>query len=475
MSNPRTPWKTGCVIFDDPKMHEGGWAAMCDHEGNVSAPFRINGTGMLSSDVVWWFNMEYQDMSLAGLLSNTRFRCDSYLRLKMSSIFLEWGLPPESDPDRKCILGATILWRVSLYLFLHFGFDRLPLDFMKNGIRDCWPPDPVLPRDIREALLDAVTEYTSCERTEASLAQAERRTFLIPRFYHAKGILATPVPGADWHPVSPKEIPRGRIDESAREWLIGSGRPVLVKARVTDIDPERNAILGFGSGARKRATKGDSVSGRRSREPDRSWLTLDEAIVLSQYATVTCENVIAADPEKMQTISRLTPSWPSEDVGAHEVLSWSYGMFMENLWTARTAIPPNRKDIMISGWNVFYRSYDHMLTMSSAWTLSKHGIIVLGYGLGRIMAAVPAGMGEGEVAGIAHAAGVYPDRMKEPVNVAVGQSASNFEKFLAYLIKGSSDPKRETYHLADEKCLRKHWDKYGDARIEDMERRKNGR
>lgn len=459
----RAPWKTGCVLFDDPAMRTGGWVAVADEDGTVSEPYRIDGTGRLSSDVVWWTNLDWTQMSTAGLLSNARFRPESFLRIRMAAIFAEWGAG-DADPDRKVVLGATLFWRIMMFVFLHYGFERIPIDFLKSGLRDVWRRDPVLSPVLREALKDSLTEFTSCERTDASVANSSRNcSFTIPRASLARGIMATPVPLGEWKVVPEDKIPRNyAVDESIRKWLIEGGVPVLIQATVTDINPERNAIFGFGSGVRRRASPG-GASYRFHSESNRSWMTLDEAIVLSSYAKVIVKKAIAADPEKMEKLENLAPGWPVKEEGPLEDLSWSYGLFLENIWVARAF--PFPREAETSVWQVFYRSYDHVLCMQSAWMLHQHGIIVTGYGAGRIFAKIPNGMTDAEIAAIALAAGCVPDYLGTSVPLVVPEDSTTAKARLGFLIRGSSEPERVRYHESDRRCLKKHWDTYGEIAL----------
>lgn len=447
------PWKLGCIIFDEPSQHTTGWAAWIDQNGNRSEPYRIDGTNSLPTDIVWWINLTFEEMSMAKLSFNARFRGEGFLRTKMDVIFKEWGVS-QSSPDEKAYLGAIVFWRVMFFVFIHYGFTRVPQDSLKNGIRDVWEKDPLLPDPIREALGDALTEYAQCEQNGATGGRPA--SFLVPRSQHARVILSSPVPGNAWKVVPEKLIPKGQVvDRSFRDHLIDLGGPALIHAVISDIDPEKNSILGFGSGIRQRKNAG-SKSLKRHWESNRSWLTIDEAMVVSAYAKVTVKNLIVTDPGKTMLLSDLTPSWPEQMNGNHEFLSWSYGLFLENVWIARAY--PFPKELLASGWQVFYRSFDHVASMKAAWELSRSGIVVLGYGAGRIAAKVPDFMTPQEVAVAALSAGVVPDSLPEPVNVHVEETAPIQRAMLGYLIRGSSDADRYRYHESDKRCVEKHWD-----------------
>lgn len=447
-----TPWKVGCVIFDDSTLHEEGWAAFIDGDGNSSGAFRISGTHDLSSDVVWWLNLTYDEMYAFGMLGNAWFRNEGFLRLRMEAVFREWGME-KSAPSDKAVLGATVFHRVMEFVRIHYRFDRVPMDFLRKGLRDVWGKDDELEPQIQEALLDSLTEYVFCQVTGPAVANASREiSFILPRTRHALSILESAIPqGNDWHVVPPKDMPKNHVvDESIRKWLSDYGSPVLIQVTVDEVDPDKNAILGLGSGVRKRKDRRKKTpSSRLFWESNRSWMTIDEAIVVSRFARVKVHNVIASTPDRMQRLERLNPSYP-RTVGDPEILSWSYGLFLENVWLSRASVYPVER--MASGWQVFYRSLDHVLSMEAAWRLHERGIVVTGYGVGVVRGKIPDGMGMQEVADAAFTAGVIPDNLTETIPSLKDDEKSH----LGFLIRGSGDSDRYRFHKADLKCLSSH-------------------
>ncbi|WP_053764412.1 hypothetical protein [Leptospirillum ferriphilum] len=445
-----SPWKTGCVIFDDPVLRSGGWASFTDENGSPSEPFRINGTGQLGSDVVWWLNIDYTNMGVSGLRKHPRFRGDYYLRTRMDQIFAEWGASSFSPAD-KTVLGAILFWRVMEFARIHYRFDRIPLDSLRSGIREVWPNDEVLDPKIREAMLNSLTEYTHCERTEVALENSGKNiSFVLPRYRHAASILDSPVPDNDWKIVPSSQVPKNCvIDANFRKWMTDFGKPVLVQAVVSEINPEVNGLLNFGSGVRKHKVRDreNAPSARRFWDPDRSWMTVDEAIVLSRFATVSVSEVIASG--RLVRLSDYQNAWPQE-TGNPEFLSWSYGLFMENVWTARTSILPGERET--SGWQIFYRSLDHVLCLQAAHVLREKGLVIMGYGTGRVSARIPNGMTDAEMADAALAAGVVP----ESLDPSMTQFGSHTKSIMAFLIRGAADMDRKRFHQADLKCLEKH-------------------
>ena len=378
--------KFGCVLFDDPFVHESGWACVSGQKA-----LRVPGTQHLSTDTVWLTNLSYDLIYGAGLNRNPRFRRTEYLRQKLKQITNALGL--QEDPTQQVEVLAEVFERVVSATAKMLSIDHIPLDTLAKGVRELLgPPDPVLPQAIHKILEDSAKSWTICQ--VPYMEHRERKRFVLPPQAHAKELLMAPLPAGSWDRVAANKIP-GK-NACLETWLNEMRTPCMARVVINRIDPQYNALVNYGSDTRE--SRGN-----------RQWVTTTEMLSLLQMAAeiqilevISCEGTVGIG-EKMQRIL----SMPDECQ-----LSMSWGLFMENLWAGFCASypPPASQRGGKASFNPiapFLRAHDRTLCLQAAIRLAQEGMTILGYGTGSVDFDA-SGVSEAEIVRAALKVGVLP-------------------------------------------------------------------
>lgn len=402
----------GAVIFDDPDMPGMGWA--CRAGGD---PFRIPGVQALASDSLWIVNATFDEMNVAGLAQHAFFRGANFLRLSVEAILGEMGMLAEdghvAEPDQAARVIADLFERQVRMLCLLTGTPRErwkpPRSILRSAVRShLMAPDDRL----GDTLLDAVNEsnqaFTRCRSSGRGGGTKTALGFLpVPRLEHARAVLDCPVPAnSKWEPVEP---PNALADVS--EWLKRNAAPMLIRATVENFEPSIGQLINFGGVANVNQRQSQ---GRVYHEAStRQWITSDEARMFSHFADLTIHEAVAF-PQWTQ-VSKAIPQVRQffERVDPLDHLSYSVGLFAENLWTGLTLnleAHPTDRGLAANVIAPFLRSADRLNCLQYAIDVTSQDYEVMSFGVGRVgvfLREGPAGMTD-EALRVAATAGLVP-------------------------------------------------------------------
>lgn len=364
--------QVGVVLFDDPGQHTSGWSCLAA-EGRVR---RIAGTESLDTGFQWITNLDYEQMASAGLSGNIRFRDADYLRAGAADIARAFGVG-DDERSQAAEVAAGVASRVLRYAeklgHLPDAGDRT----LRSGLRKlAGACDPALPEHVASVFEQSVCFYTACEQApgyEHSCAT----TFVVPPLVMARRIASLAIfPAVNeslWRSVGRRAMPG---DGEVEPWLAGIKKPTLIRINASEMDPDMNAIINFGSMS-------------RSRVPAR-WVPHTEAAMLARIARVRILDAIESEnpPEML-------PRYVVDQVGQVDddfVLSYSLGLYLDSLILAPATAhkaPPHALRGGLKSTPViapFLRAEDRMACLEYALRLRDAGFMIAGYGAGRIRA-----------------------------------------------------------------------------------------
>jgi hypothetical protein len=383
----------GCVVFDDEHSHSAGFAAK---EGERAK--RIASTANLESDVTWMTNLGYGVSGSSGFSGHSRFRREDFLRKKIKNIADGVGLTEKALDEGHHLLREFVLSRkvgetvsaadfpamlsiVTSQIFANTsrigavisGYDFNHLSKYNLGLREVSHPiDPELPEYVADALRSAFLAWVTCERN-ASAGHPKAMMFKLQPVAHSINMLNIPIPTGKWH--------RETNANKGRDIIASRKHPFLVNVSVTDIHPDLNRLINFGS-------RGGFSGGRGTRHNRavsvRKWITDVELDVLAQFSNIKVKEVMYCDAvtdydwiQEIRSVLQLL-----ED---KLVLSVSGGLFAENVWTGVAA--KYRPDRLVNSNNTvspFIYAMDRSACFVAAIKLMGEGFQVNGYGSGQI-------------------------------------------------------------------------------------------
>lgn len=429
----------GCVRFEDPHQHNTGWASI---DGEPA--FRIKGTENLPSDVLFIINLNTGLMWKCGFNIHSRFRSSEYLSLrylneevspdaknKTSTTWMPYNITAllgidEDDWPEQVRVMSILFGRIMRAADGLLGMKGTPCYSLDYGLRKhLLPDDPVLDRNLVQAIDNATVTYTQCE-VEADVYYADVRRFVVglPRASHGLSVLNTIVPFGDWRLMEKRELPSSQ--QAVYDWVREQNGRLLAQIAVEDMDKNLNKIFNFGSGHERRR-----------------WVTSDELLWLSELATLRiknayiCEDIISGKKLVSDFLDKIKGREPYLD------LSISMSLLIENIWggVSKPMGPPAH--IIKDGKSAnmlrpFYKATDLRLCLDAAITLQSLGVYVISYGKGKITFLTD--KNDEEVARVCQQAGVIPPGMAltdtsfldltNPRDVLLGMTLKSEKKLL---------------------------------------------
>lgn len=372
--------KAGYIQFDDPDLHGPGWA--CHENGR---PFRLRDLSDIGNETVWMTNLNYTQSYRAGLINHAYLRRSSFLRLPLHSIMDELGIK-EAPPHEQVKVISSIFGRVARLASHHLAYPKIPMGELRQMVREVLiPPDPRMPSAMIDAVRNAYQDFSFCERVVPN-RQGRKLTFWFPRVDYARSMLSLRVPATPKiEVVKSKDFPPPDRPEALTEWIIELAMPALMRVRINGILNDHIApLINYGGGVRsfRERVKGRMI---RSDTPTRQWMTSYEVLALAPFVGLTIQEVWCF-PETHRFIDLpLVKAFFDSVTPAHRV-SYSTGLFAENLWAGATApleqVPKANESVNLAG--PFIRAHDRALAFKSARILHDLGFAVSGYGAGRV-------------------------------------------------------------------------------------------
>ena len=365
----------GVVLFDNA-LPGAGWACLAGKE-----PFRIRNYGDLSTDAIWWSNIDHEDYWELGMWTNGWMRQSGFLRATMGAVLGDWGISREDassgavSNDETVKILADCFGRVMVYVHAAFpgGRPKLRGPTLAFDLTEILPPSDVPAGEAESAVAHSIQEWSRAvgRAPKDSTLVALRR----PRLAHATEMLATQVPVGPWTFIPENKMP---APDKRVAWLLGLGAPCLTRITLKNIQPDVASLLAYGAGARDN-------DGHPLR---RSWVADPELQLVSRFANVHIDAAWLATSrggpvyEMPNDLKRLIGG-PSANV------SWSAGLFAENLWISAVQKIRKRGGGKIAPFRAAWvRAMDRVRMFESSLHLHDRGHTVTGYGVGATYCAV---------------------------------------------------------------------------------------
>lgn len=365
--------KIGAIMFDRESVYakdralssiEGGWASV---EGEQAQ--RFLSIHELPSDVYWFTNLSFHDFYSMNLFQHPSFRNEGWLRTSFRQIAHELGLDTGASPDvavRNIALVASrvvsLAKRNAIVTRLHSGKFNEDINIGTGIDFTAISRTP----DLAQRAFDNIAEHAAVSVLKGSNYEAGQKTITLRanRVFHARKILQSPVPhGISWTLRHPEF---GGHDHDALDAL---ETPFLLNITVSDVNPLVSEVLSFGSGAKA----------------PREWITDTEWRVIRDIADIQINAVlVSTEPARISKLASFLPS------GRLDELSYSCGLFAEQLWTSLTNPVKQRMNgkhyAAIAAW---YRAIDRSTMFQYAQKLHSRGLSILSYGVGAITLRYP--------------------------------------------------------------------------------------
>lgn len=369
------PRHYGAVVFDHPEIAAGGWACVAGGD-----PFRIESTGDLSSDIIWYTNIQMATFYQKGFRQSPKLRPEGFLRTQFNSLLIELGLKTESIETQVMVI-AGLMGNVMSFAYLHLGLVSPPVGALNNGLRQsCLPSDPRLPPQILTAGSEASQSFVECEKR--TLARGAMLVSLVfHRATHAELLLSRSYPSGGWSEVSAQSIPPSSV-EGFRAWQSRVNRPGLFQVSIQTVSPVINHLINYGAGAGMEVVRAEDGA-RYVTYKRRCFMTTEELEFMLQYAEIDIEKVYLCDGYGPPPIT--LPSW-----GGIRRHSFAYGLYCENLWTSLTrSLDGKAAKSPLSAW---LHAYDRLECLAKAIRIDReYNVPIHSYGYGRITLVAPSG------------------------------------------------------------------------------------
>tara|TARA_B100000749_G_C18446024_1_gene474282 strand:- start:37 stop:1224 length:1188 start_codon:yes stop_codon:yes gene_type:complete len=361
--------KIGVVCFDNFETIKGGWASVSGGE-----PFRINGIGDLSSNVLWISNLPFYYYKKLNLLRNPNIYDQQFFRTSLKQISDELGL--KDKPDDVSQKVSLIFQRV-----YDLGMDdfQLTLDDIEyrynSALVNC-----ILPSSIRQipsgefssVLMTAFKEST--QQNQAMIGNVSKgtkaRTFCFPKGAFSRTILSLPMPtNTGWKKLE-DSIVTGTIGSKEDNILKGtqafvsycneklSKKAVFFRINVSYTSKFFRSFATFANGSNYQ----------------RNWVTLPELLELIKYSIVEIYEAYSCE------LSTLNFDFVDNDSDEY---SFSRGLYLENIYTA-LSLPINNGEYF-NPVGAYVRAYDRVMCLKAAYAFSKSNLKVGSFGTGRVI------------------------------------------------------------------------------------------
>ncbi len=375
--------KFGYVSFDSATEPEAGFAAVAG--GRVH---RISGPNELSTDVIWWSNLSFNDFyKKTDAWRNPLLRHDKYLVASPSDVLKEWGLDPkEADATQAIPILSEFFSRIMRMSFrLIRDVDpkaRMEEVFVGRFLREdfrCILPEAEFPKSEAAEIIKSGHAYQEFTTTGASPIRGAKWIMLRkPRLSYAQEMFHTPVPKGPFEFYGRKEI--RSVARDKLKWVVENENPCISEVAIRKIDGDIAPIFGFGNATEK------------EKRIARSWVAHPELVVMEHFADIDVRSIWMGS--EYDLIGPNLPEPVKEFLGSKFTeISWSAGVVAETLW--RACALGEEKSAMLddtrahTSWQgAWLKGADKTNMFLTSMQLTKKGYAVVSYGLGWVRCAV---------------------------------------------------------------------------------------
>jgi hypothetical protein len=363
--------KVGICLFDDPTLGTGGWSSV-----SGMPAIRISDYGSLSTDVLWVTNLRFNAYKKLGLIKSHHIYDDQFFRTSLKLLMAELGL--SNKPNEACSVISEVLQRVSALCEnkLNFNMDacsyRLAPSIAASIVKPAWRtrPSGKHAAELAEAFKQA-TQQNQNAFAIVPPSGSQAMPFVASRAPYYKWLLEQKVPiGSTWRPIkqSTEEKVLGVEDgveikgtksliARLKEW--SNDECYFFRIRVSSIEPFYRPFATFGHGSWEQ----------------RHWATLPEIIEMARYSKIVLSAGFKCDAGKLDL-----PEGIIDDTKSY---SYSYGIFLENVWNAiASPLYGSKYHTPIAA---YMRAYDRTMCVRMAEGFANFNCTVGSAGAGRVM------------------------------------------------------------------------------------------
>ncbi len=387
--------KFGSVIFDDPALHDSGWATVWD--GINTRPVRISGTKELSSGTVWLTNLSYDMMNLSGL-NGSRFRRSIFFHSSIERYWDDVGIGSNE------LIGCNQVWsgRYTHISHVRAVYSSWLFRSVVNATNAIIPmisiPGPDLLSAISDRIIPAASRYfTSLPSDDAldAASQADLAYQPVAKRHRQNGVklptirlrinrvsngikmLSVPFPVGKWTPVLNLKEVVANIDS----WLEENPMSMIRLTVVQTHERFMEDIINFGATLNEKKTR------------QYQWVTSVDLVRLLPYCEVKIHGILASSSylTGFDLLERAGLRLDADEINVRSA-AYSFNIFMDMLWRTLTKSPadykPSRplslKKNLVTPMAAFIRSYDRAELFPKVAMMQTLGWDVEGYGSGSI-------------------------------------------------------------------------------------------
>ena len=361
-----SPTQFGCVLFDNDKEMQDGWASVAG-----DSPFRISSISKLPSDCIWVTNGDWKEFTFQGHKNVHNLRRNNYFRTALRGIAGDLGCIIEIGESWKlCQTLSHIFSAASQVSDAAYEIRKgggFTADTLSDEIKRSLPQAAATPTEMAQPLLSAF-QRDSADASVRWMQGCVMVTLRPNRVTYAKRMLESRFPEGSWEIIRDGELPVG--DMKRIDHVLNFNRPVLAQVQV-DTSSSEGSLAGLAAFG--------SQFGRRSSL--RLWVSDVELAWLSEVCNVSIREVMVC--ERYKTLKGLPTFFDDPLVS----LSYAAGLVAESHWScvASTNYMPSLKTHEASARAVWVRAMDRALSFKLARRAHESGFTVRWYGDGAVM------------------------------------------------------------------------------------------
>lgn len=381
--------KFGVVLFDSPEDPGPGWIGI---GGDRSRAARISGPHELSTEVIWWTNVNYEHFfrGVSEIWRNPWLRHDKYLVVGPADVLKEWGHDPKlvgADFVAKFVAEAFARIMTIAYNLVRRTDPKLRMDRFFEGktLRDDLRrlmPEAEYPKGEAAMMMKSGQAYSEFSSATVRMPKGAKMIRLRkPRVTYCWELLQTPFPLGPWEYVSRADM-KSNVEERLQT-ILKSPAPIMAEITLSNMQAEVAPIYGFGQST----DKGKNVQ--------RTWVAHPELAMLARFAKIEVRNAWQGREyaSMMPDLPEAVKEFLQEK---YTDLSWSAGVVAETLWRA-AALPQEKGKAGTrdsgekphTSWRgAWIKAADKSSMFMEAMRLSELGYAVSSYGLGWVFCGV---------------------------------------------------------------------------------------
>lgn len=329
----------------------------------------------------WLSNVNRATLSSAKLANLMHIKSAQFLTVPQDSLVKELLLPVSDEPSLR---SFKRLYEVYAFVFLRLAdsFGRVDIRHESRLTAEIAKKITLNESDrfLSPGFLGIVNDCYSLSITVPGRRLKPTNKIVnlsYPRAPYAYHLLSQRVPQGEWQKISRTNKRYGYLYECKGDSLIDG---------FNQLAEERAAFVKIALVNRK---SNEDLTVIRLGNPGGEWLTVIEAIELSEYVEIKMLDMLVS--ESTIELSELLEQWGLEKPEKSELFSVSYGYFLTEIWRTLTS-----EQVMAADNSAYYtpsatyiKAYDRIACMYAAESVLGRGFDVNAYGNNMISTSVP--------------------------------------------------------------------------------------